>query len=41
LTSPLAVEVQTLIQKWVARGLGQTVLEKIRTDVFNVSAPTP
>jgi hypothetical protein len=37
----LAVEAQTLIQKWVARGLGQTVLEKIRTDVFTIPAPTP
>lgn len=37
----LAIEVQTLIQKWVARGLSQTVLEKIRTDVFNTTAPTP
>jgi hypothetical protein len=36
-----AVEAQTLIQKWVARGLGQTVLEKIRTDVFSIGAPTP
>ena len=31
----LALEAQTLIAKWVARGLNQTVLEKIRTDVFN------
>ena len=37
----LAIEGQTLIQKWVARGLSQTVLEKLRTDVFSVSAPTP
>jgi hypothetical protein len=37
----LAIEAQTLIQKWVARGLSQTVLEKLRTDVFSVSAPTP
>jgi len=37
----LAVEVATLVAKWVARGLDQTVLEKVRTDVFNVSAPTP
>ena len=37
----LAIEAQTLIQKWVARGQSQTVLEKIRTDVFSVPAPTP
>ena len=37
----LAQEVALLIAKWVARGLDQTVLEKVRTDVFNVSAPTP
>ena len=37
----LAIEAATLVAKWVARGLDQTVLEKIRTDVFNVSAPTP
>ena len=37
----LAGEVATLVAKWVARGLDQTVLEKIRTDVFNVAAPTP
>lgn len=36
-----ALEAQTLIQKWVARGLSQTVLEKLRTDVFSVPAPTP
>ncbi|MBN2537791.1 hypothetical protein JXB37_05895 [candidate division WOR-3 bacterium] len=36
-----AVEAQTLIQKWVARGLSQTVLEKMRSDVFSVPAPTP
>ncbi len=28
-----------LIAKWVARGLTQAVLQAIRTDVFNVSAP--
>jgi len=37
----LAIEAQTLVAKWVARGLDQTVLEKIRTDVFNIGAPTP
>jgi hypothetical protein len=36
-----AIEAATLIQKWVARGLSQTVLEKIRTDVYSVPAPTP
>jgi len=35
----LAVEAATLIAKWVARGLTQSVLQSIRTDVFNVSAP--
>lgn len=37
----LAIEAQTVIQKWVARGLGQTVLETIRSDVFSIPAPTP
>lgn len=37
----LAIEAQTMIQKWVARGLSQTILEKLRTDVFTVPAPTP
>jgi hypothetical protein len=35
----LALEVETLIAKWVARRLSQSVLETIRTQVFNVSAP--
>ena len=35
----LAKEVATLIAKWVSRGLGQSVLEAVRTQVFNVSAP--
>ena len=35
----LALEAATLIAKWVARGLTQSVLQAIRTDVFNVSAP--
>jgi hypothetical protein len=35
----LALEAATLIAKWMARGLAQTTLEKIRTDVFNVGAP--
>jgi len=37
----LAQEAATLIAKWVARGLDQTVLEKIRTDVFSVGPVTP
>ena len=35
----LALEAQILITKWVARGLTQSVLQDIRTQVFNVSAP--
>ena len=35
----LAQEAATLIAKWVSRGLTQTVLQAIRTDVFNVAAP--
>jgi hypothetical protein len=35
----LAQEAAVLITKWVARGLTQSVLQAIRTDVFNVSAP--
>jgi len=35
----LAVEAAVLIAKWVAQGLTQSVLQAIRTDVFNVSAP--
>jgi len=37
----LAVEAATLIGKWVSRGLTQSVLETIRTGVFNIGAPTP
>ena len=37
----LATEAATLIAKWVARGLSQSVLEAIRSQVFDVSAPTP
>ena len=33
------VEAATLVGKWVSRGLSQSVLEAIRTEVFNVSAP--
>jgi hypothetical protein len=36
----MAQEAATLIAKWVARGLTQAVLQSIRTDVFNVSAPS-
>jgi hypothetical protein len=35
----LAQECATLIAKWVSRGLSLAVLEAIRSDVFNVSAP--
>ena len=35
----LAIEVAVLIAKWVGRGLTQSVLESIRTQVFNVVAP--
>jgi hypothetical protein len=35
----LALEAATLIAKWVARGLTQSLLQSIRTDVFNVGAP--
>ncbi len=35
----LAIEAAVLIGKWQARGLSQSVLEAIRTQVFNVSAP--
>ncbi len=34
-----AKEAATLIAKWVARGLTQAVLQAIRTEVFNISAP--
>ena len=35
----LALEAAVLITKWVGRGLTQSVLQAIRTDVFNVAAP--
>jgi len=35
----LALEAATLVAKWVARGLTQSVLQAVRTDVFNVAAP--
>ena len=34
-----AIEAATLIAKWVQRGLAQSVLQVIRTGVFNVGAP--
>jgi len=37
----LAKEAATLVATWVSRGLTQAVLEAIRFEVFNVSAPTP
>lgn len=37
----LAREVNVLMQKWVARGLAQPVLEAIRSQVFNIPAPGP
>ncbi|MEO0073724.1 MAG: hypothetical protein ABIK43_03560 [candidate division WOR-3 bacterium] len=39
--SSLAREVAVLIMKWKDRGLSQTVLESIRSEVFNVPPPTP
>jgi hypothetical protein len=35
-----AVEAAVLAQKWVGRGLTLSVLELIRTQVFNISAPS-
>ena len=35
----LAQEAAVLIAKWVARGLTQSLLQAIRTQVFNVGAP--
>jgi hypothetical protein len=37
----MAKEAATLIAKWKSRGLVEAVLQGIRTDVFNVSAPLP
>ena len=34
-----AQEAAVQVAKWVARGLTQAVLQAIRTDVFNISAP--
>jgi hypothetical protein len=36
----MKIEAATLIGKWVARGLTLSVLESIRTDVFNVGPPS-
>jgi hypothetical protein len=33
------LEAATLMAKWVARGLTQSLLQAIRTDVFNIAAP--
>jgi hypothetical protein len=35
----MALEAATLIGKWVSRGLTQSILQAIRTGVFNVAAP--
>ena len=35
----LAIEAQTQVDKWVARGLVQSALESIRTQVFDIPAP--
>lgn len=37
----LAIEAAILTGLWVARGLSQSVLEAIRTQVFDVAVPTP
>ena len=36
-----AMGAQVLLDKWSARGLNSTVLSRIRTEVFDASAPTP
>ena len=36
-----AMEAGVLLQKWVGRGKTQAVLEAIRSQVFNIPAPTP
>ncbi len=35
-----AIEANLLIDKWVARNLTRSVLEQIRTGVFNIGAPS-
>lgn len=37
----LAKEAAVLVDKWKARGLSQAVLEAIRSEVFNIGAPSP
>jgi len=37
----LAIEVATILGKWVARKLAQSILETIRSQVYNIPAPTP
>lgn len=34
-----AIEAQLLLDKWAARGLVRSALEKVRKDVFNITAP--
>ena len=36
-----AMGAQVLLDKWAARGLDSAVLARIRTEVFDASAPTP
>jgi hypothetical protein len=36
-----AMGAQVLLDKWTARGLDSAVLARIRTEVFDVVAPTP
>jgi hypothetical protein len=36
-----SIEAKVLLDKWVARGMTQAVLEAIRSQVFNIPAPTP
>jgi hypothetical protein len=36
-----AMAAQVLLDKWAARGCDPEVLAKIRTDVFDISAPRP
>jgi hypothetical protein len=36
----MQLEALVLLNKWVARGLTQSVLEAVRLQVFNISAPT-
>ena len=36
-----ALSAQVLLDKWAARDLDSAVLARIRTDVFDTSAPTP